>query len=325
MTATLEPALSPYDRLDPVAAAVRWWTSRLTEVLQPGEPAIIAIADVERSGGPRLPPHVTLKLPPEEVFLSRVVLPPGAPAAHRKALMLRLAELAPLDPVELEIAARRVGDLGADGRSEAVYAVAMARAMRLATLEESARRAGARSVRFAGDGEAWVTLDTARARRAQTRARLLDIGLALALVATGAAAAGVSTRAIERETEALLLAEQSLRRAAVAEERVVRDAELAEGLLARGLLERRAEVVLQDLAALNAATPDGAWWTRLRWTPGEVTIAGASREAAAAIESLSAAASGWRVAPAGPVRAGAGDGLQTFELKLTWREVGDGG
>jgi hypothetical protein len=301
------------DRLDPVAAALRWWISRLAAALPRRRPAALALKDLEE-GGRRLSGAVAVALPAEEIFVSRVALPPGRSDAHRRALALRLPDLAPLPPSALEIAARseRRGEDGA-----VVYAVAMARADRLTALEAAARRRGAKRVAFVGEADRGVTLETARARRARARGALLDAALVLAVALTAVWASSAATRRLEAEARALLAADEAARRAAVAEARVAQEAALVDVLLAQGALERRAGAAIEDLAALNAATPDGAWWTRVRWTPGEVAIAGASPEAAAAIERLSAAAGAtrWRVALAGAVQSSGSGGTQSFELR----------
>jgi hypothetical protein len=327
MSPRIDIAPGPDDRLDPLAAAVRWWTSRLLEVFATERTATVRLEEIEQTDPRKLPRSVTVALPSEDLFIARIRLPPGSVEAHKRALALRLPELAPLDPASLEVATRRApshADPDDKDRPQALYLVAMARTERLAALEQAALTRGSRRVRFCAAGEHSLRLETTRARQARLRSAMVDAALALALATMSVAAVSTTTRALERDTDALLAADQAARRAAVASERAAREAQLADGLVARGVLDRRAGVALDELAALDAATPDAAWWTRVRWVPGEVNLTGASGGATTAVEGLSKAASGWGVALAGPVRAGADRATQTFELKLTRQEAGRG-
>ncbi|MGD2134111.1 MAG: hypothetical protein PVI23_15065 [Maricaulaceae bacterium] len=315
---------SPLDRLDPVAAAVRWWTTRLAEVFAPEGATTerrtwIGTDELEHSTHKRLPRRLGVELSSGDVFVAKAALPPGSPEAHQKALALRIGELAPVDPSELEIAACRVQSMDA---SASVYAVSMARTARLGEIEEAARSRGARDVLFRPPSQGGV-LRTPTAMRRRRRAAIVDTGLAVGLAAALSIAVVTMTRTLEQETAALADAERAIRAQAVAVERARRDADLSADLIARGVLDRRAGAALDDLAALNAATPDAAFWTRVQWRPGEVLISGASEEAAAAIEQLSQASEDWSVALSGAVRGedgDASDARQTFDLRLSRRE-----
>lgn len=310
---------SPHDQLDPVAALVRWWTRHLADVFAGAPVTVAPLGDLESARAKRLPHAVSIALRPEDIFVADVVLPRGGAGAHAKALGLRIAGLAPRDPFDLEIVARRTaiemtGEGGAEG---ARYQVAMARSVRLEELERIARRRGARRVWFHAEGATDLRLTTPRAANAARRGAIIDAALIGVALAAGVVAVQIWTRAIDRDTDALVAAEQSVRSAAVTRERATRENTLAEDFIAHGVLERRIGAVARDIAAINAATPDAAWWTRVRWQEAGVTVAGTSAAASAAIEDMSGALPGWAVSLSGPVRASDEDGLQSFEVRVT--------
>jgi len=310
---------SPEDQLDPIAALVRWWTRNLTQVFVGAKIKAVPARDIESASAKRLPPAVSIALEPEDIFIADVVLPPGGGGAHAKALGLRIGGLAPRDPTELEIVARRTVApvMGEEKAAGACYQVAMARTERLDELERVARRCGAHDVWFQAEGVAELRLVTARATRAARRGVIIDAALiAMALVA-GVTAIGMWTRAVDRDTDALVAAELSVRSAAVARERATRENTLAEEFISRGVLERRVGAVARDIAEINAATPDAAWWRRVRWQEDGVIVFGTSAAASAAIETMSESLPGWTVSLSGPVRASDEGGLQSFEVRVT--------
>lgn len=309
---------SPRDRLDPAAAALRWWTTRLQDVFAPRGSATVSAEDLAKSR--RLRASVSIALGPKDLFVARVPMPPGHPGAHKKALALRLPELVPIDVDAIDVAARR-SDAGTS--DAAIYMIAVARTQRLEELETLARGRGARRVSFHPVGHTALRLETPRTRRRRRRGAVADALLVTLLVAAFVSASSAARMVITRETEGLVATERTIRQAAVARERDARDAEIAGEFVARGVLDRRAGSVVEDLAALNEATPDGAWWTRVRWEPDQVLIWGESDDASAAIEGLSAEATGWRVALSDAVRASGSDGRQSFELRVTRRSIGD--
>jgi hypothetical protein len=317
MTARIDLLPSPLDRLDPIAAAVRWWTSQMSDVFGRRVRKVIPLQDLDKKG--RLAAgHVSIVLPETDAFVAKLTLPKGASAAHANAIGLRLGDLAPTDPARLQISAAAL-EHGADGA--VTYAIAMARRDRLDGLEAQARSKGARTVRFHAIGRDEVELKSARTERRDRRSLILD-GVLVALVLAGAVAAvALWTLRIEAGTQALTDQERNLRRAAVASEAARRDAALARDFLNRGVLDRRASAVLQALAELNKATPNGAWWTSVRWSPQEILISAQANDATATIEAISSTAKSWTVELSGPINAGAEGAPQAFELKLRPREV----
>jgi len=331
---------SPHDQLDPVAAFVRWWTRNLADVFAGSKVAVVPADDIEGRRDKRLPHAVSIALSPDDVFVADVVLPRGGAGAHAKALALRIGGLAPLDLSELEWVARRAAAppaqeagsgtalAAADGTpkraqvNDARYLVAMARTVRLNELERVARRSGARQLWFHAEGSREIRLMTARATRAMRRGALIDVALLGVALVTGMVAVHSWTQTINRDTDALVEAEQSVRSAAVARERSERDNASAEDFIARGVLERRVGAVARDISVINAATPDTAWWRRVRWQDDGVTVAGTSAQASVAIEAMSDSLVDWTVALSGPVRSSDGDDLQSFELRIT--RAGDG-
>lgn len=302
-----------FDRLDPIAALVRWWTKALSDAFAGAPARIASVTALEKGGKRRLRGDARLALDETDAFVATVHLPEGAPGAHAKALALRVPGLAPIASEALVFAAHRVA--GDDG---ATYHVAMARRDRLSELENLARRRGVRRVAFHPADDPELPLVTPRREAADRRAALVDMGVIAAALVAAVAAVQAWTAAVNRDVDALVAAEQAVRAEATARGRALRDTAAAQALVARGVLDRRIGAVAEDLAALNAATPDAAYWTRVRWQADGVRVTGASAEASAAIEALSAALAtergGWSVSLSGPVRGGDREGLQTFEV-----------
>jgi len=312
----LEFQPSPFDRLDPVARAVRWWTSQMLDLA--GAPRRTTLnADDIATGAKRLPRHVAIRLPEEEGFLAEISLARGQADAHRQALALKLPDLAPLPADELCVTARAMAPAD-DGAT--TYAVAMARRARLNALEAQARKRGARSVAFhVGDSDIDLLSPTAEARR--RRSMLIDVGIIGALAIAAVAASLAWTSRINAETERLAQQERDLRGAAVAAETAREEAEVARALVERGILNRRSTVALDAIATLNLATPRSAWWTRLTWTPDEITIGAEAADATAAISSLSSAAKVWSIELSGAIAAAPEGGVQAFELVARRRKA----
>ncbi|MEY2758106.1 MAG: hypothetical protein RIR33_1884 [Pseudomonadota bacterium] len=305
----LELQPSPFDRLDPVARAVRWWTSQMLDLA--GAPRRTPRnADAIAGDAKRLPRHVAIMLPEEEGFLAEVSLAKGHADAHRQALALKLPDLAPIPAAEMCVTARAVGS-AEDGAI--TYAVAMARRTRLDEFETKARKRGARSVVFhVGDSDIDLLSPTAEARR--RRGMLIDAGIIAALALASVAASLAWTSRINAETEHLAQQERDLRGAAVAAETAREEAEVARALVERGILNRRSTVALDAIATLNQATPRFAWWTRLTWTPDDITIGAEAADATAAISALSSSAKAWSIELSGAIAAAQKSGVQAFEL-----------
>ncbi len=308
---------SPFDRLDPIAQAVRWWTSQMIDVLAPPFRKLIPAETLDQEERIRAA-HAAMALPETDAFVARLTLPKGSSAAHASAIRLRLGDLAPADPAQLQISATAIeqADSGA-----VTYAIAMARRDRLDNLEKAARRKGVRSVRFHAVECRAAELRSGKAERKARRSLAIDAAL-VAMILAGAVAASVMwTMRIEGETSALAEQERSLRRAVVAAEAARRDADLARDFIDKGVLDRRAGAVLETLAALNNATPANAWWSSIRWSPQDITLAAQSNDPTKAIEAISAGAKNWTVELSGTLNAASGAAAQAFELKLRPREA----
>ena len=306
-TITLHP--SPLDRLDPVAAAIRWWTSQMLDMLGGPHRRTFTLADLEATKS--LPRAIDITLPETDGFIAEVRLPKGHADAHRQALGLKLGDIAPIPPADLIIAARATSRGESDA---ATYGVAMARARRLAELEAAARKKGARSVRFFIGEERDIPLLSPVAERARRRGLVIDAGIVLAVAAAAVAASLSWTARIGAETEALAARERDIRGAAIAAETARDQAAIAQALVERGILDRRSTTALDHLAQLNAATPVSAWWTKVVWTPNETTITAQGNDPTAAIWAISSTAKAWSIALVGEIAASGSGGPQAFEL-----------
>jgi hypothetical protein len=305
----LELQPSPFDRLDPVARALRWWTSQMLDLAGATRRTTLNADDIA-AYTKRLPRHVTIALSEENGFLAEITLAKGHADVHRQALVLKLPDLAPLPADQMCVTARAVAP-AEDGAI--TYAVAMARRARLDDLEAQARKRGARSVVFqVGDSDIDLLSPAAETRR--RRSMLIDVGIIAALALASVAASLAWTSRINAETEHLAQQERDLRGAAVAAETAREEAEVARALVERGILNRRSTVALDAIATLNQATPRSAWWTRLVWTPDEITIGAEAGDATAAIGALSSSAKAWSIELSGAIAAAPEGGAQTFEL-----------
>jgi hypothetical protein len=318
MKAQLDLIPSPLDRLDPVARVIRWWTNQMSDLF--GQPVrkVVTADDVD-AGSRRLSGVISVALSERDTFVAHLTLPRGDASAHSQAIGLRLRDLAPIDPAALQIIGT-ASDVTAEGAVS--YVIAMARRQRLDELERAARKQGAASVVFHASSGEDLELPSPASHRKRRRLLIIDAGLAIAVASMAAIASNTWAARINADTAALADQERSLRRAAVQAEATRRNAEVARALIDRGVLYRRAGSALSTLATLNAATPDTAWWTSVRWTPEETGLSLLSIDATAAIESLSRKAPGWSVELAGPISSGAPSAQQSFDLKLRPREGG---
>jgi hypothetical protein len=265
----------------------------------------------------KLPRDVLISLAETDAFAAQLTLPRGEAGAHVKAIQLRLGDLAPQDPVRLQIATTAI-ETNASGTT---YVIAMARGDRLDQLERAARKKGARRVRFrAPEGDA-VNLTSPLEDRRLRRGLIRDTAIALGLLASIVAAVMAWTARIENETRLLSDQERGLRRAAVAVESARREAVIAQNFVNRGILNRRAGAVLDTLAVLNTATPNGAWWTSVKWAPQETSLSERSGDPTRTIEEISKEAKSWTVELSGPLGAATGEQPQNFELRLRPREA----
>lgn len=301
---------SPFDRLDPVAQVVRWWTSQMAAMLANGPRNEVHSGALDQSKK-RLPRRIVIVLTGTDGFTARTRLPKGQASTHLKAIELRLPDLAPVDPLNLVISTTAVSR-NEDGGT--TYEIAMARKARLDELEAIAKRKGAQSVAFKVESSASVVLQSPRALSRASAGLVMDSAIIMATLASAVAAVSAWTIQVEKNTQALAEEERSLRRAAVATEASRSAGEISRQLVERGILTRRGSAALEALATLNSATPDETWWTRIRWSPGEVAITGQSPNATAAINALSSSAKGWSVELAGPLNSAQADGVQLFEI-----------
>lgn len=301
---------SELDQLDPVARAIRWWTSQMLDIVGRSPRKVVSVEAIE-SGAGKLPARIAVSLPDTDGFLAYAHLPKGPSAAHQRALDLRIKDLAPSTPEDLKIVATATER---DEEGGATYALVMARRDRLDELELSARRRRARSLVFTVDGHPGLELTSPRSDRRSRALLVVDAAIAVGVALLAAFAVMVWATRINAEAETFAERESKLRRLAVAAETSSSDARIAQDLVNRGLLKRRASSALNALAALNEATPASAWWTKVVWTPDQVSIAGQSGNATAAIGALSSALKSWSVELAGPVAAASEAGIQSFDL-----------
>jgi hypothetical protein len=315
MSISLNVVPSPYDRLDPVAAAIRWWTSQMAAVFQASAPRKLDVDEL--SDAKRLPPSIAVLLDETDAFFAQYVLPPGSPGAHRNALLLRLGDLTPIDPALLQISARTIERKKDNSLS---YLMVMARRDRLSAIEGIARRKGARQVTFEARGQPDLALASLERSRSLRRSILFDAGLIGLIAVAASLMLNLWTMRIDRETHAVAAQEKAVRRAAIAAETTRRQDDIARALVDRGILRRRASVALDAMAALNRATPDNAWWTSIRWSPEETIISGASPAATAAIEKMSNQSPGWSIELSGALSAAPAGAPQAFELTARARK-----
>jgi hypothetical protein len=308
---------SPLDRLDPVARAVRWWTSQILDIIGARRRKALMAHDIPTTTK-RLPRHVAIGLPEEDGFMAELSLAKGNADVHRQALGLKLPDIAPIPADQLCVTARAVAR-GEDG--SITYAVAMARRARLDDIEAITRKRGARSVVFHIPGSEDLDILSPATVRRQRRALVLDVGLVAALAVAAIAASMAWTWRIACETEILAEQERNLRGAAVAAEIARDESDVARSLIERGILDRRSTVALETIAALNEATPPQARWTQFVWTPDEITIGAEAGDATAAINALSSSANGWSIELAGVIAAAPEGGAQAFSVVARQRKV----
>lgn len=312
LNAHVEMIPGPLDRPDPIARAVRWWLSAL--------PRLKVRSKVERlaadalSGPSRIAPaRPIVALNERDCFIADITLPPGTPEAHKPAITLRLKELAPIDPAKLSIAAiaTRRSDAGV------TYGIAMAREARLQGLVEQARKAGAQILHFTPNDAVDITLRTNAQIKARRLSAVIDGVLGVALVLATSFLTHLQTERIRVEAEEIALREREVRRQVVDLEQQRKDAELAQDLSAAGIISRRPGAALDALANINAATPDIAWWTSIRWSPEETILTAKGRDATEALRLLSQDALRWSVELAGPITTSQANETQNFEARFT--------
>ncbi len=319
VTANLDMVPGPLDRPEPVARAIRWWVSSLTGSGPAGSGGATkrrrttahALERAAKSSSSRQ----VVTLNHRDCFIAHLSLPPGAPEAHKRAIALRLDELAPIAPGKLSVAAIAVRR----SETDVTYAIAMARKDRLKSLTDQARRQGARILHFTPQSADHIPLRTDEQVRSRRISQIIDGLLASGLVLAIAIAAHVQTDRYRQETEQLLDLERAARAQVIALENDRRNAALANDLTTAGVLARRPGAALDALANVNAATPDTAWWTSIRWSPDEILLAAKSRDAVGALQLLSQDALRWSVEPIGTVTTDPSDGSQSFEARLTLR------
>ena len=301
---------SHFDRLDPVAQAIRWWTSQMAEMLS-NRTHKPSAADAIEADKVRLSRNVLILLSDKDGFTAHTRVPKGSADEHLKAISLRVPDLAPIDPSALTIVTTAVKQ-NEDGG--VTYELAMARKDRLDQLEAAARRRGASSVLFSTGSSSSIELRSPRSARRASRNLVMDAALTVMVIAAAVVAVATWTLKVNEETQALAEQERAIRRAAVAME-ASRDAgEVSRQLVERGILTRRGSAALKTIAILNAATPDDTWWTSLRWSPTEIAISGQSPNASAAINALSASTKDWSIELAGPLNSASSEGLQSFDV-----------
>ncbi len=307
---------SRHDQLDPVARALRWQLDQLAACL-PARRRPRYRRDEVLTASAKLPSSLLIELPDEDCFVTEITLPPGSPDAHRKAILLRLAELSPVPVLDVCVSVEAVQRTP----QGVTYKVALARKARLANIERQARQRGVSDDMFTSRlPESPPVVSGAAAARDQ-RGVLINGVLALIVVACGSLAAVSWAARMDRETEAILAAERTLRRAAVAAEAIRREAEVVAQLVNTGVLARRPAAALDAIANVSAVTPDEAWWSMIRWNPDEIIITGESPDATAALQRLSEDALRWRVEPVGAISAGLPGAPQRFEVRLKRREA----
>lgn len=307
---------SAFDRLDPAAQAIRWWTSQMLDIFGRPRRRILTTDDVEGSRK-RVAGHITIDLGETDGFLATARLPRGPAEAHRKALDLQLADLAPIPLEDLIVSARAVSQ--PDDRT-VQYSLAMARRDRLDALEKQARDRGARSVSFRIKGSDEPEIISPNALRRRRRSLVIDASIAIVTAIATIAAVTLWTMRLDAETAVIAEQEREVRGLALAAQSARNQERLSHAMVERGVLERRSMSAMSDIATLNRATPDGTWWSRLVWTPSEITASGQSRNATAAIAQISGQAKAWRVELAGALAAAPEGMAQSFEIVLKPRK-----
>lgn len=270
-----------------------------------------ATVEQVETAGLRLPKHLTIKLDETDGFVAHAVLPKGHPEAHRQALELQLPDLCPVKPDLLASSATAIAQ-APDGAT--TYAIAMARRTRLDELELAARKKGARSVAFQIEGPSAPELNSPLSSRRHQRSVIMDAAIVAGVAAAAVLAVMVWTNTVNVEAETLAQQERDLRGAAVAAESARNEGDVSRALVERGVLKRRSYAALEALARLNTATPKTAWWTRVVWTPDEVSISAQSQNATNALAALSGQAKDWSIEPSGTVEASPSEVAQSFEF-----------
>lgn len=320
MTGSFELLPGPNDRLDPLQKALRWWVSRLTSALPAHERMTAPLADISAPRAADMPERIAIGLPDADAFITSVRLPPGSPDLHRKALSLRLPDITPLPPKDLNVVAMAAA-AAPDGTT--TYRIAMARHDMIADAERRAWEAGARDVIFHTTSAPDLAIVSPLTKRRRRRNMMMDLALVIGLCASAVAASMAASNAVMRDAIAFSETERALRGAAMAQTDAATNAELSEAVITQGVLERRPGQLLRDLAAINEATPIEARWTEFRWNGRQADIIGSSREAASAISAFSNALQDWSVALTGSIRPGEIDSGQQFQLRLTRRSAPD--
>lgn len=306
---------SPYDRLDPVARATRWWLGTLRSILsRSASPTRAPSAEASRSNNKQCPRD---RLDEQNCFVAELTLPPGSPEAHRRAIELRLDELAPVDARTLSIAAVAIHADDTGGR----YRIAMARDE---TLTEVAKRSGDGRLVHSGIFPGGVQSPILRSKQAIARRRwrkIMDSAFLVGLAVILAVATSIWTERIRRESQAIADREREIRRAKLVGAGERADAELVQALTAKGILERRPGGALHTLALLNAAMPDDAWWETVRWSPDEVMISARGSDATASLDLFSQNALRWSIELSGPITSADRDDAQSFDIRITPRRA----
>ncbi len=209
---------------------------------------------------------------PENVYTRSVSIPKSNAQSHERMVDLMLHSLAPTNPQTLMCTGVTM-DRKQDGAQ--TYRIAMARRKDLEHLSGTAKKKGAKDVRFIVEGhDARQTIDLYAPTDIIIHKTRLVADLTLVLIAIGSLYwfGGVWEK---YETQHLGLARQidarlsKEARSAIIQERT--DAAARDALAATPLLRRPGKAIL-DISTLNSLTPDAAYWRGAEWTPEALTV-----------------------------------------------------
>lgn len=230
---------------------------------------------------------VVLVVPPARVVTRRVRLPLAAEQSLDAVLGFEMDRLTPFAADEV-LHARTLVARSAE-RGEIALDMTFAPKAVLAPTVAALGEAGLhpdRAALGAADGPAMRGL-AGRRRAAPLAARAAQNAAAL-LVALGAAWAGLSLRALDREAAVLETAAAALRAEALAAEASRREAAGDAAALAFALKTQR-PMAGAALAELSALLPDAVWLTDLRLADDRIEISGFAPDATSLIRLLDAA------------------------------------
>lgn len=221
----------------------------------------------------------------------------------RKAAELALGQLMPVKVDELIVFGRRI-----DGGAE----LAAVRKSDAEAWEADVSGKQPKDVSISSD---WCVQLPRAARKSGTR-KLFALSGVLATITAFALLYLAVWNDQEQRLEAALEAEARARIAALEVKRAQSAVDLWTLLKATRAEEKTADRVLGAFAGLSAATPDGAYWKRIEWSPARVLIEGYADDALGVLEAVSNIPGAGDASFSRPVSAAEG-GPQSFEILIS--------